>query len=131
MELSSWPVLENISARLVELVVQLAEIVVYRRGSEHSHALPFAFHCLEPERLNHNAEALDEENAAENGHQQLLMYYHCTNTNDTTDCERTGVAHEYLCRIGVIPKETYHRTDERTEENHKFLRPRNIHYIKI
>ena len=59
------------------------------------------------------------------------MYYNGSYRYDAADGERTGIAHEYLCRIGVIPQEAYETSDEGAEEYHQLLRLRYIHYIKV
>ena len=69
MELSLWPTTQDVGRRGVELRVQTAEVVVDRRGTEHTDALAFLFHNLEPLRLDDDAQTLNEEDAAENRQQ--------------------------------------------------------------
>ena len=59
------------------------------------------------------------------------MYDDGANGNDTANGERTGITHEHLCRIGIIPQESYHRSHESTYKDHKFLAARDIHDIQI
>ena len=51
--------------------------------------------------------------------------------NDTTDCQTTSIAHEYLCRICIVPQETDQCADKGTNENYQFLRSGDIHDVKV
>ena len=65
MELSLWPTLEDVPAGGIQLGVELAEIVVDRCGSEDAHTLSFPLVDLEHLSLYDDAEALHEEDTAE------------------------------------------------------------------
>ena len=100
-------------------------------GAEHPHAPALALLNLEPLRLYDDAEALDEEDAAEDGQQQLLVDDDGTHADDAADGQRTGVAHEHLCGVGVIPQEAHHSPHECREEHHQLFRPGNIHDVEV
>ena len=40
-------------------------------------------------------------------------------------------SHEDLRRVGVVPKETYERADERAHEHHKLLGAGDVHYVEV
>ena len=65
MELALRPTLEDIPAGGIQLRVELAEIVVNRCGSEHTHTLSFTLVDLKHLSLYDDAEALHEEDATE------------------------------------------------------------------
>ena len=131
MELPLRPAAQDVCRRGVELRVQSPEVVVDRCGTEHAHPLALLLHQLEPLRLDDDAEALDKEDATEQRQQQLLMDDDGAHTDDAANGQRTGVAHEDLCRVGVVPQETYHSTDERRQEHHQLLSMGNVHNIEI
>ena len=79
---------------------------------EHADTLSLAFLPLEPLCLYDDAQALDEENAAQDREQQLLMDDDGANSDDAADGQGAGVTHEYLGGIGIVPKETDHGSDE-------------------
>ena len=81
--------------------------------------------------LQNDAEALDEEDAAEDGEHQLFVDYYCRHGDDAADGQRACVAHEHLGRIGVVPQEAYERADEGTHEHHKLLRLRDVHDVQV
>ena len=81
--------------------------------------------------LHHHAEALYEEDTAEDRQHQLLVDDDGTHGDDTADGQRTRVAHEHLGRVGVVPEKTDERSDEGAEEYHQFLRTRDIHDVEV
>ena len=131
MERTTGPSLQDICRGLVKLRIELTEIIVDRRSTEHADAASLLLLVLEPLRLDDDTEALNEEDATEDGQQQFLMDDDGTHTDDTSNGKRAGVAHENLCGESVVPQETNHGSHESTEENHQFLRVRNIHDIEI
>ena len=110
---------------------------MYGSCAEHSHPAAFPFLYLKPLGLYYHAKALHEENAAEDRQHQLFVDNDGTHADDASDGKRatngqtSGIAHEDLCRIGVVPKETYHCSHESAYKHHKFLCAWNIHYIQI
>ena len=102
-----------------------------RGGAEDSHALALALLYLKPLGLYDDTQTLDEEDSAKDRKQEFLMNNDGTDTDDTADRQGTGVSHEHLCGIGVVPKETNHRTDEGTEEDDQFLGAGDIHDVEI
>ena len=131
MELPLRPVFEDKPACGVEVLVEFPEVVMDGRGAEDPDTLAFAQLVFEVGCLDDDAETLDEENAAEDGEQQFLVDDDGTHTDDTADHQRPRVAHEHLCGIGVVPEKTNHRSDEGTEEDHQFLRSRDIHDVEV
>ena len=51
--------------------------------------------------------------------------------NDASDGERTSVAHEDLCWIGVIPQESDECTDHGADEDDQFLRSWHEHDVEV
>lgn len=122
MERSVGPSFEDIRTCRIKLGVQSAEGVMDRGGTEHPHTPSLSLLNLKPLCLYDDTEAFDKEDTAQDREQQFLMNDDGTDTNDTTDGERTGVTHENLCRVGIIPQETNHGTDKSTEEDNQLLR---------
>ena len=81
--------------------------------------------------LSHYAYALHEEHETEYRDEQFLVDDYCRNSDDTTDCQRTCIAHKHLSRIGIVPKETNHGTYESTKEYHQLLRVGDIHDVEV
>ena len=125
------PSLQNISTGGIQLGVQFAEGIVYWRSTENPDALALSLLNLKPLRLKNDAQTFYEEDAAKDGEQQFLVYDDGTNTDDATNGQRTCVSHKHLCRIGIIPQETYHGTHEGTEEHNQFLCVGDIHNVEV
>ena len=51
--------------------------------------------------------------------------------NDAADGQAACIAHEYLCRVSVVPEEAYHGADEGADEDYQFFRARDIHDVQI
>ena len=90
------------------VVIQKRIIVMYRCGAKHTDALPFSFLDLEPLSLNDHTQALNKENATKDGKQQLFMNNNSTDTDNTSNGQRSRIAHKDLRRECVIPKEANH-----------------------
>ena len=131
MERTTRPALENIGAGGIELRVQTTECIVDRGCTEHTHTFTFSLLYLKPLGLDDDAQTLDEENATKQRQQQFLVNDDSTDTDDAADSQRTGIAHEDLGGIGVIPQETNHGTDEGGQEHHQLLRTGNVHDVEI
>ena len=80
------------------------------------YAPPFAH--LEIIHLQHHAQALNEEDAAEYGQQQFFVNDDGSHGDNAANGKRTRITHERLCRVSVVPKETNERTNEGAEEHH-------------
>ena len=104
---------------------------MYRGSPEYTDTLALLLLDLEPRGLNDDAEALHEEDTAQDRQQQFLVDDHGTDTNDAADGQGTCVSHEDLGREGVIPQETDHCSDESAEEYHQLLGMGDIHDIEI
>ena len=115
------PIVEQVAACLVELIVQFPEVVVNRGSPKYAHALILPLIIFKGLCLDDDAEAFYKEYAAKNGEQELFVNDDSTNTNNSANHQRSCVAHEHLGGVGIIPKETYHRTNEGAEEYHEFL----------
>ena len=87
MERTVRPAFQNVGAGLVELRIQTAESIVDGCSTEHADTLALTLFQLEPLRLNDHAETLDEEDATEDGQQQLLMDDDSTDADDASDGE--------------------------------------------
>ena len=125
-----WPVQQDLHV-WSNLSREYSECIMDRSPLKKSELLtPFVSELCYP-HLQQYRDALHEENEAEDRNQQLFVYYDCRNTNYATDGERTSIAHEHLCWLCVIPQESYQCPNECAKENHQFLRPLNIHDIKI
>ena len=86
---------------------------------------------LEVFHLKDDAEALQEEDATEDGQQQFLVDNNGQDGDDAANGQATRVAHKYLGGIGVVPEETDERTDGSANEDDQFLRARDIHNIEV
>ena len=86
-----WPALQDITARSIQLGVELAEIIMDRCGTEHAHPLALLLLNLKPLSLYDHTNALHEEYATEYGQQQLLVDDDGTHANDTSDGQRPGI----------------------------------------
>ena len=75
------------------------------RALEHPDATTAALEELEHLGLDDDAHALEEEHAAEQGHQEFFVDDDGQHADDSADGERTGVAHKHLGGVGIIPKE--------------------------
>ena len=115
------PSLEHIGRSLVELRVELAEVVMYRGGSEHAHSAALSLLEFEPLRLNDDTQALYEEDATQDGQQQLFMDDDGTHADDAANGERPRIAHEDLSGEGIVPQEADHGTYESAQEDYELL----------
>ena len=104
-----------------QLSWQYAERIMYRSPLEQAELLAALVTVFRHLHLKHHGDALHEEDEAEDRYEQLLMYDNRRDGYDSADRKRTCIAHEYLCRIGIVPQEANQRTNERAEEYHKFL----------
>ena len=102
-----------------------------RCGTEYTHPPALLFLNLKPLCLYDYTQAFHEEDATEDGEQQLLMDDDGTYTDDTSDGQRPRITHEHLSRESIVPKETYHCSYEGTEEHHQFLGMGNVHDVEI
>ncbi len=95
-------------------------MVVQRRHEEDAPALAvFALRSLEPAHLHHDRQALYEEDAAQDGYQQLFPYHYGEDGDDPAEGEAAGVAHEDLRRVGVIPEEAHRGTGKGGGKDHQ------------
>ena len=90
------------------------EVIMDGGALEEALLHPFLFASLVVEALDDDREALYEEDAAEDGDEQLLADDDGAHGNDATDGEATRVAHEDLCGEGVVPEEADEGTYEGT-----------------
>ena len=93
--------LPQILAVWIQLAVLCAEVVVDRRALEDALLDASALTQLVVIYLHHHAEALYEEDSAEDRQHQLLVDNDGAHGNDSADGERTGIAHENACRIHI------------------------------
>ncbi len=103
MEGAVGPVAQHIAAVFWQLLFSLSESVVNRRGTEQSYGAALALGVFEVEALQNDTQALDKENAAENGEQQLLVDDDGTHADDAANGQRTRIAHEDLGRERIVP----------------------------
>src|SRR5580693_426565 len=75
---------------------------------------------LERTHLNHHAHRLEEEDAAENAAQELVLREDGAHPEPAAERKRADVPHEDLRRIRVVPKEANPRPDDRPAENAQF-----------
>ena len=59
------------------------------------------------------------------------MYDDCRDGNDASDGQTASVPHEHLCRVGVVPKETYQCSHEGEQEDYQFLAARHVHDVQV
>ena len=77
--------------------------------------------CLDKTLHVEVGENLEEEDATEQGKQQLLVHDDGGDSDDAANGEAARVAHENLGREGVEPQEADERTDKSGEEDHDFF----------
>ena len=85
MEWTMRPTFQDICTGCIELGVEFAEIVVNGCGTEHTDALASTFLNLEPLCLDDHAEALHEEDTAEDGQKEFFMDDDGAHTDDAAD----------------------------------------------
>ena len=51
--------------------------------------------------------------------------------NDAADGQTACIAHEYLCRVGVVPEEADKCTDESADKDYQLFRTRYVHDVQI
>ena len=106
--------------------------MVQRRHLEHTASLAILATCVfEIRCLNNHRKVLHEKHSAQQGYKQLLVDEYGKHSDDTSECQRTRVAHKHLCGKSIIPQETDECTDKRGHIHHQLLGSRNIHYIEI
>ena len=123
--------LPQILAVWIQLAVLCTEVVVDRRALKDALLDASALTQLVVIYLHHHAEALYEEDSAEDRQHQLLVDDDGAHGDDTADGERTGIAHEHLRRVGIVPEEADEGSDKGTEEYHKLLGAWNIHDVEV
>ena len=110
--------LHQVLAIRIQGAVFRSEVVMDRCALEYALLHSTALAQLVVVDLHYHAQALNKEYSTQYRQQQLLVYHDGTNGYDAADGERTRVAHEHLCRVGIVPQETYQRTDESAEKYH-------------
>ena len=107
-------------------------MVVQRGHLEDAVSLPvFFLGYLEVGHLQYHRQVLHKEDETQQRYEQFLAYQDGEHSEDASQCEGTGVSHEYLCRVGVIPKESYERPHEGAGIYRQLLRPRYVHDIQV
>ena len=107
-------------------------MVVQGRHLEDTHALTRTHTgVLEVEALDERRGKFGDEDTAEDRQEELLTDEDSEDTDDTTECQTTRVAHEDLCGIGVVPEEACRRPDERSGEDNQLFCPWDKHRIQI
>src|SRR5690606_6796297 len=103
-------------------------------GRHQENPAPFAVSLLrkfEPEYLYHDRYILNQEDPAENRDQQFFPDCDGKYCNDSTERETSGIAHENLCGIGVIPEKSDAGSDKCADENRELSRLGDIHDIEV
>ena len=90
---------------------------------------PFSGFVIEP--LKEDRQILYQKYTAKDRDQQLFVNDDGEYCYDTANGEAARISHEYLCRIGVVPKETDERTDESTNVNYQFFRSGDVHDVQV
>ena len=91
----------------------------------------FMFRVFEIKSLHQHREALDEEYSAENRQKELLPDEDGADSYDSSYGEASGIAHEYLGRVGIVPEEAAEGSDEHGHENGHLAGSRNEHDVQI
>ena len=122
---------EQITAFRIQLSRCNAEVVMNRCTLEDSLFLAFLLSYLEIFNLEDYREVFNQEYTAKDRNQQFLVDDDGKYSDDSTDGQATCVAHKYLSREGVVPKETNQRTDESADEDNQFFTARDEHDVQI
>ena len=75
------------------------EMVMYGGTFPNALVYSLALAQLIVKTLAYNRQALNQEHAAQDRQEQLLVYAQCSNRNYTANGKAACIAHEYLCRI--------------------------------
>src|SRR5262249_50949287 len=86
---------------------------------------------LERANLQNDAKRFNDENAADEEEQDFLLDDNGDDTERAAEGERTDIAHEYFCGMGVIPEKTEGRTNERAAKNGQFADARDVLNLEI
>ena len=96
--------------------------MVDRAAPEDSNALAEADPgVLEPPDLDHHAHQLEEEDATDEGEQDLLPHRDGEESKQRTEGKTAGIAHEDLGRTRVEPQESETRAGHRARDDHEIL----------
>ena len=101
------------------------------RTLEHSPLLASRITLLGIRQLQDDRKALHQEDATQDGQQQFLVDDDGSDSNHTTNGKATGVTHEHLRWIGIVPQETDQRSHKGAKEYQHLFCTRNIHDIQV
>src|SRR5579872_1657055 len=90
-------------------------LIMMMQGAHEKNPSPLAVFFLRiPEigYLYHYAQVFHQEYAAEDGDQPFLPHDDGQGGDDAPQGKAARVAHEYLCRVGIIPEEAHAGADE-------------------
>ena len=122
---------EQIRTVRIELCHCGPEMIVYRCPLEYPLFDSFFLSFLEIFHLQDYRQVLYQEDSAKNRNQQFLVDDDGKYSNDTSDGQTARISHEYLCREGIVPKETDQCSDEGTDIDYQLLASRYIHDIQV
>src|SRR5262245_11178634 len=104
----------------------LLVVVVNRRHQEDALAGE-----LEAHDLRHDAESLEEEDAAEDDREQLVLEEHGASAEPATERERTDVSHEDLRGVRVVPEEADAGAEQRSAEDGELTGARDLRDVEV
>src|SRR5580704_4233909 len=84
---------------------------------QRSHLENTLFAELVAANLQNDGDRFQDEDSADEGEEEFLLYKHCDGADGSAEREGAYVAHEDLCRVGVVPEETDTCTDHCATEN--------------
>src|SRR5262249_52950895 len=104
----------------------LLEVVMERRHLEHA----LAGH-LEGRHLDDDRQSFEQEDAADNKQQQLLLDQNRHRRESGAERERADIAHENFRGIRVVPEEAERRADDRAAEDGHVGDGRQVNHVEL
>src|SRR5690606_9345840 len=107
-------------------------MVVKRRHQKHPPSFSiFLARVLEVRHLHDDRQVFDQEYAAQHRNQQLLTDEHGKGGDDATNGQASGIAHEYLGWVGIIPQKSGTRAYKCSSEDYQLTRIGDVHDIEV
>src|SRR5262249_48114899 len=86
---------------------------------------------FEIRNLDYHRQVFYQEDPAQYRQHDLLAYSQRKNSDDAAKRKAARVAHEYLRREGIVPKETKTRSNKCGTEDHDLTEIRDIHDVQV
>src|SRR5580704_5724246 len=114
------------------MIAQLLIMVVQRAHEKDPSSFAILLLCILKKRhLYHYADAFYQEHAAEDGYKPFFSDDDCQGGDDAAESEASGIAHEYLGGVSVVPEKSETGADERADKDGQFSQIRYIHDVQV